>query len=140
MYLILLQIHHPPKPEKCPMKKPGVNYTWQQLLAITRIPEFTRIPENRATTIFSGIRVGICIKVGSLPPTHPLQGSVFFNEKPSSILKAVLYSAARGTVYSVVCTSGKLQKGIPSSLQFFFQQTTVNCNHVLYELFGRRAL
>ena len=28
--------------------------------ATTRIPEFTRIPENRATTIFSGIRVGIC--------------------------------------------------------------------------------
>ena len=26
----------------------------------TRIPEFTRIPENKATTIFSGIRVGIC--------------------------------------------------------------------------------
>ena len=28
--------------------------------ATTRIPEFTRIPQNRATTIFSGIRVGIC--------------------------------------------------------------------------------
>ena len=28
--------------------------------ATTRIPEFTRIPENRATTIFSGVRVGIC--------------------------------------------------------------------------------
>ena len=31
------------------------------ILATTGIPEFTRIPENRATTIFSGIRVGICI-------------------------------------------------------------------------------
>ena len=30
-------------------------------MATTRIPEFTRIPENRATTIFSGVRVGICI-------------------------------------------------------------------------------
>ena len=27
----------------------------------TWIPEFTIIPENSATTIFSGIRVGICI-------------------------------------------------------------------------------
>ena len=31
------------------------------LPASTWIPEFTRTPENRATTIFSGIRVGICI-------------------------------------------------------------------------------
>ena len=30
------------------------------LPATTTIPEFTRIPENTATTIFSGIRVGIC--------------------------------------------------------------------------------
>ena len=35
-------------------KSPG------SLPVTTRIPEFTRIPENRATTIFSGIRVGIC--------------------------------------------------------------------------------
>ena len=32
------------------------------LPATTTIPEFTRIPENDPTTIFSGIRVGICIR------------------------------------------------------------------------------
>ena len=31
------------------------------LLATTIIPELTRITESRATTIYSGIRVGICI-------------------------------------------------------------------------------
>ena len=30
--------------------------------ATTRIPEFTRIPEKRATMIFSGIPVGICMR------------------------------------------------------------------------------
>ena len=33
------------------------------LPASTRIPEFTLIPENSATTIFSGIRVGICTSI-----------------------------------------------------------------------------
>ena len=39
-----------------------INWLSSSLLmpATTRIPELTRIPENGATTIFSGIRVGIC--------------------------------------------------------------------------------
>ena len=35
------------------------------LPATTKIPEFTRTPENKATTIFSGIRVGICTQIAS---------------------------------------------------------------------------
>ena len=56
----------------------NVSSNWNQrvltvmcLPASTSIPEFTTIPENSATTIFSGIRVGIC--------TLPLYEKCYFN-------------------------------------------------------------
>ena len=64
------------------------------LPATTIIPELTRIPENRATTIFSGIRVGVCttmVKVEvylSQSPQFAIQANPYFFRNLKNVLVA----------------------------------------------------
>ena len=69
--------------------------------ATTRIPEFTRIPEKRATTIFSGVWVGICITLArvevsrSSAACYPGQEPLTLDRRGVSLLSGLLPWAAK---------------------------------------------